>query len=253
MSGSGWRLRLAEVRQRDGWRAAAQLVVDRLGKRLLGLDVAHLIWLPRDAMQISLEAESGLEWRFLTAEEVADFGHDATLELDADTVLRASGRYDFCYAALDEGRLAAYGWYALGAIEAEHAGGVAMSYPTHVAYMYKGFTHPDYRGRRLHALAMGRALVALEAFGVDTLLSIVDWTNRASLKSCARLGYQDLGRRLKLGGDNGRLILSPPRVRELGVELGRDADKLARRLRAVDLGSQEPGSPEQAEELAAAH
>lgn len=249
MSGAGWRQRLAEVRRRDGWRAAGQLVCDRLGKRLVGLDVAHLIWLPRGAMKIALESDDSLDWRFLTAEEVGRFAEDTSLELDDEMARRAAGRYDFGFAALDGGRLAAYGWYALGAIEAEHAGGVAMAYPENVAYMYKGFTHPDYRGRRLHALGMGLALVALEQYGVDTLLSIVDWTNHASLKSCARLGYQDLGRRLKLGGSNGRWILAPPRIREYGVTLGRDADQLARELRAY---AAEPVHETPSEELSAA-
>lgn len=228
-----WRRKLSEVRQREGWKASAGFIGDRIGKKLLGLDVAHLIWLPREAMQISLDAESQLDWRFLEPAEIAQFAEHADFELDAALADRARGGYDFCYAAIDEGRLAAYGWYALGAIEAEHAGGVAMAFPPHVAYMYKGFTHPDYRGRRLHALGMGRALLNLEVEGVDTLLSIVDWTNHASLRSCVRLGYQDLGRRVKLGGRQGALVLSPPRVRQLGVELGRDADRLAQRLRRI--------------------
>ena len=34
-------------------------------------------------------------------------------------------------------------------------------YPADVAYMYNGFTSPDFRGKRLHGLAMGLALRAL--------------------------------------------------------------------------------------------
>ena len=34
---------------------------------------------------------------------------------------------------------------------------MALSYPGEVAYMYKGFTRPEYRGAKLHGAIMGRA------------------------------------------------------------------------------------------------
>ncbi len=136
---------------------------------------------------------------------------------------RAAGGLDLCFAALSDGRLAAYGWYALDAIEGEHNFGIAMSYPSTVAYMYKGFTHPDFRGARLHGTGMGLALQNLKQFGVTALVSSVGWTNEASLRSCDRLGYERLGRIITTGGDAVQLQTIPQAATKLGVRFGPDA------------------------------
>jgi hypothetical protein len=60
-------------------------------------------------------------------------------------------------------------------------------------YMYKGFTPEKYRGQRLHAIAMARALVAYRAKGYKGFVSYVEWNNFSSLKSCYRMGYSDFG------------------------------------------------------------
>jgi hypothetical protein len=59
--------------------------------------------------------------------------------------------------------------------------------------MYRGFTHPGYRGQRLHAIGMTMALAAYRARGFKGLVSCVDVRNDASLKSCYRMGYHDFG------------------------------------------------------------
>src|SRR5690606_1757131 len=60
-------------------------------------------------------------------------------------------------------------------------------------YMYKGYTLPEYRGRRLHGLGMARAMRAYVEEGKHGLVSYVDVMNEASLKSCRRMGYRELG------------------------------------------------------------
>ena len=80
--------------------------------------------------------------------------------------------------------------------------------------MYRGFTHPDYRGQRLHAIGMTRALVAWLARGARGFVSTVASRNDASLKSCFRMGYREFGTiyELRLG----RLLgLRNPRSRFL--------------------------------------
>jgi hypothetical protein len=106
---------------------------------------------------------------------------------------------DFCFAAMHGERLASYAWFALDSIEAEHnrgaqpKSGVAVSFPTSVAFLYKGFTHPDYRGRKLHGEVIGRALVELAPLGIDAMLSTTDWTNSAARRALAGIGFEELG------------------------------------------------------------
>jgi hypothetical protein len=60
-------------------------------------------------------------------------------------------------------------------------------------YMYKGFTHVEHRGQRLHAIGMTRALEAYLARGYKGIVSYVEWNNFASLRSCYRMGYTGFG------------------------------------------------------------
>jgi hypothetical protein len=69
-------------------------------------------------------------------------------------------------------------------------------------YMFKGFTLPAYRGQRLHAIGMARALEGYAELGSKGILSYVESNNFASLRSCRRMGYEDIGTIVisKLGG-----------------------------------------------------
>ena len=60
-------------------------------------------------------------------------------------------------------------------------------------YMFKGYTVPAQRGKRLHAVAMCQALRALAGEGQRGLVSYVASNNFASLKSTARMGYRPFG------------------------------------------------------------
>jgi len=98
-----------------------------------------------------------------------------------------------------------------------------MAFPPDVAYMYKGLTHADFRGPRLHALSMGLALQDLAQYGVTKLVSLLESTNWASRRSCARLGYVDLGLRLSLGWVRCRYLRVPRAAQQLGIRFGKHA------------------------------
>jgi L-amino acid N-acyltransferase YncA len=59
--------------------------------------------------------------------------------------------------------------------------------------MYKGFTHPNYRGQRLHAIGMTMALDHYLNQGYRGLVSWVEANNIRSLRSCYRMGYRHFG------------------------------------------------------------
>ena len=70
---------------------------------------------------------------------------------------------------------------------------------------------------------MGLALQELAKRGVTKLVSIVAWTNLASLKRCWRLGYIDLGNMLTIGGKHRAIGVYPAAAKKLGVRFGRHA------------------------------
>jgi len=128
-----------------------------------------------------------------------------------------------CFAALAGDRLAAFGCYTFCYVPPQQAAGAAMSFPADVAYMSYGLTHPDFRGARLHGLVMGLALQEMAKRGVTKLVSIVGWTNWASLKSCWRLGYINVGNMVTIGGKNRAVGFYPKAAKALGVRFGRQA------------------------------
>jgi hypothetical protein len=219
----------AKAKADHGRRAAWEWIADRLGVRLINLGVSEVVWLSLDNIQLAGEPPAGFEFRFLGPVEIAGFVSPAN-ELTDEHVERAARGQDLCFAALHGDKLAAYGWYALGSIEGEHCDGVNLSFPADVAYMYKGFTHPDFRGQRLHGYAMRLALekLAVEQ-GITHLVSTVGWTNWPSLKSCDRLGYERLGRMVTYGWEPLSRERYPSAAQARGVRFGRDADLSNRR------------------------
>jgi RimJ/RimL family protein N-acetyltransferase len=209
------------IRQKFGLRATFQYAANVLGSPLCGFEALTLVWLPVDDMKIELDLPDDTVMRFLTPSEVDAFSQDAANEFVESHVEKAHAGTDFCFAAMVDGRLASYGWYTLGRSFAIGDHGLSMRGPSNAAYMHSGFTHPDFRGRRLHGIGMGRALHALSDRGVNALVSDVDWANHASLKSCARLGYQMLGNLFSFGLSRCRFVSSPKTARSRGITFER--------------------------------
>ncbi len=113
-------------------------------------------------------------------------------EISENFLREAFAKGDECYGFLDGPVLAAYGWYS-NKPTAIHPPELTLHFDNRYIYMYKGFTHVKYRGQRLHAIAMTRALEAYLAKGHKGIVSYVEWNNFSSLKSCYRMGYADIG------------------------------------------------------------
>ncbi len=216
--------RLRQLQRRYGARAVLEHLLDRLAQRLAALGVSRLLWLEAAAINSAAADDERFAFRFLDADEVRRFAADADNCLDpalADQLAPGGNGENCCFAALADGRLAAYGWYALGTVDPRHCGGVWLTLPAGAAYFYNGFTRPEFRGRGLYAALMGRGLRALADRGVRRLLASVQWTNRAALRSCRRLGFVDLGYFVCLGRGRFRLIFPPRAAVRRGVEFRR--------------------------------
>lgn len=129
---------------------------------------------------------------FLSEAQLRAFAADPANEMSEAFLDAALGKGDECYAILDGANLAAYGWYAttptpVGAPELQ------LHFRADYVYMYKGFTDPRYRGQRLHAIGMTRALREYRGRGLRGIVSYVESVNFDSLKSCFRMGYRVFG------------------------------------------------------------
>lgn len=217
--------RLAEAQDRLGLGGAARHALNRGLVRWGSLSFVHVMELRSDRMRVP-DLDACFRLQFLSPEQVRGFAANAANDLPPDFVRRAERGWDLCFGAIHGDRLASYGWYALHSVEAEHSAGTPLGLPRDMAYLYKGFTHPDFRGQRLYAACMGWALEQLgERYGIERLLAFVYWNNTPSLRSCRHLGYDRLG--LLVVGPDGPVRV-PPEARRRGVTFGEEAEDAIR-------------------------
>jgi hypothetical protein len=112
-------------------------------------------------------------------------------EMTSDFLDEAIGKGDACFVILDGDSLASYGWYATKPTKVNDD--LELRFAEEYVYMYKGFTHPDYRGQRLHATGMAMALSSYLDQGYRGIVSWVEANNIRSLRSCYRMGYRQFG------------------------------------------------------------
>jgi len=138
-----------------------------------------------------LEIPAGMSGDFLDRETLRRMTADVKYDLTPEFLDEALAKGDQCYAILDGDQPAAYGWYAHS--PTRMSDGLLVQFDPAYVYMYKGLTLDAYRGRRLHAIAMTRALAACKAKGFKGLVSYIEADNLTSLKSAHRMGYVDFG------------------------------------------------------------
>lgn len=214
---------LTEIRRRYGIFAAFQLLADRLANLIVQLEVVNILWLPGQHLRVPGGCDPQFRFRFLTADDVRVFAADPSNDLSVEFSKRINTGHDLCFGGLLEGRLLAYSWFALESIEAAHACNIAMSYPKHMAYWYKVFTHPDFRGKGLLGVTVGLALQELGDQGVRELVAFVNWTNFPMLHGCHRIGCILLGRMVLVRIWGRQLAIVPRRAKLLGLRFGSKA------------------------------
>lgn len=177
--------------KRHGVAATAYLVAVRSLAAIAEFRILRGVFVPRPDPAF-LACPAAYDARILSEADLRRFAADPANELSRAFVDEALARGDQCYAICDGERLAAYGWYAFGPTPIGLPG-LVLHYRTGCVYMYKGFTHNDYRGQRLHAIGMTRALQHYLSKGYRGIVSYVESTNFDSLKSCFRMGYFAFG------------------------------------------------------------
>src|SRR5271166_3590360 len=126
----------------------------------------------------------------------AQLSHHAKLpeyELTTTFVNQACAKGDQCYGMFRGETLAAYQWYSSKPTDSGWHN-LIVSFSDQYIYMYKAFTHPDYRGKRLYPISVTTMLADHLAQGYKGVLCLVEVTNHASLKSCYRMGFTDCGK-----------------------------------------------------------
>ncbi len=212
--------------RREGTRSLLHGLTLRATKSLLPYRELRVMQLSMDRLTPpdAPLAELPYETRFLDASEVARFSDQAPA-LRAKFTNEAEARGDRCYAIIDGERLASFGWYATRPLVV--AFGMYIHFDPSYVYMHTGYTHPDYRGQRLHGIGKAKALRVLADEGIRGMLSCVDADNVNSLRSCQRLGCRPCGVIRVLRGGNRPWSLISAGCAEYGVSLSPMPDRAA--------------------------
>lgn len=177
--------------ERHGFGALVHLLCMRLVNGLLPFKILRGLHVAK-ADRAFLEYPPQYTPLFLAPRELHAFADDPASELSRPFVDEALRNGDECYALCDGQTLAAYGWYSTRPTPI-HPQGLELHFAEGYVYMYKGFTDRRYRGQRLHAIGMTRALQHYLDSGYQGIVSYVESTNFDSLKSCQRMGYKVFG------------------------------------------------------------
>ena len=129
---------------------------------------------------------------FLDEKRLRELGRDPANGLPESFLNEALSEGDECFGFLAGETLAAYGWYSRRPTPIDPPD-LVLDPGDHYIYMYKGFTHPAHRGKRLHAIGMTLALQHYQRRGYRGLISYVESNNFASLNSVKRMGYEMFG------------------------------------------------------------
>lgn len=217
-----WRLTaapLARIRKTAGdfgWPAALQAAAQGAVNRVAFLRVLKCIQVSEvDPRYLAIDPR--FQHGFLDGATLRRFGEDPKYDLPQEFLDEALAKGDECYGILDGDRLASFGWYS--AVPTKISDSQRFCFDRRYVYMYKGYTDPDYRGQRLHALGMTSALKQFRERGSAGLVSYVYATNFDSLRSCYRMGYTDVGQIYCLRAAGYYWIHADASCRKAGISL----------------------------------
>jgi hypothetical protein len=158
--------------------------------RVVFIKVFNAILLERVDPEYSA-IEPPLEWRLLNTSQLEEFANNPEYDITEEFLASAIEKGDECFGVFVGGVLGSYSWCS--SQSTENSDGLTVSFNSEYAYVYKGFTHLQYRGQHLHAIGMTLALREYLSRGYKGLVAYVESNNFSSLKSFYHLGHRDIG------------------------------------------------------------
>ncbi len=128
---------------------------------------------------------------FRSASQMRRYAANPTNDLTEEFLDYAESKGDRCYAVLDGDVLVTYGWYSR--LPTRFIRGLEIDFSDSDIYKYRSYTHPAYRGRRMHAFGSANACLTLRRTGYKRIVAYVDAKNENSLRAMRRLGFRDHG------------------------------------------------------------
>jgi hypothetical protein len=126
--------------------------------------------------------------------------------------------------AISGGRVVSFVWIARDLVagdqnfsRAVHLG-TSVAMPEGTSFVFNVWTDPEHRGKRLISVLLHQ-VTARRMLGTRALLTMIDWTNRPSIRAFEHFGMTQLGTICRLGRGRLQLSLVPKAARQRGYLL----------------------------------
>jgi len=182
---------VTDTARRHGWPRALVDVAWKATNAVVPIKILRGVAIEQ-ADPAFLDCPPGYTSMFLTAKMLRKLARDPQTGVHERFVEQALAGWHQCFGIFDGDTLASYGWYSPWPTCIDPPE-LVLRFSADYVYMYNGYTHPRYRGQRLHAIGMSLALRYYLAKGFKGLVSYVEANNFDSLKSVARMGYVRFG------------------------------------------------------------
>lgn len=210
---------LISYSRRYGYRKTALRVFTDSIKHAGILRISRFIVLSGDSVNYSaFSPELSYERALLPAADMRQYQAQIPDQLPDRFLDVAELGGDYCYAVFDQELLVSFGWYATRFARLFDRN---LSFGQDFVYMYHGFTRPDYRGQRLHALGLAEAMTAFQKKKISAIISTVNITNYRARRSSERVGFRNLGFIIRVGPGRLGILFVTPKVRKYGVRFRR--------------------------------
>jgi len=158
-------------------------------------------------------------WIMADGKQAGAYAGDLAPELDETFLRKATAAGFRCLIILDGNRAASMGWYTEGV--APLRGSIEVCTPPAHAYMFRGYTPPAYRGKRLHRIGLCLAANWYARRSVRGIFTIAESINYPSLKNARTAGYKDCGAAYEVGFSNTTVIVRTRAARRTGFVIRR--------------------------------
>ncbi|NNE07304.1 MAG: hypothetical protein HKN20_01955 [Gemmatimonadetes bacterium] len=222
----GWIRNVRSDWERFGAAKACARVTYKLANRVGRVDLLRLMELREEDIRIPDQTGPPLTERFVLPEEMPALCDQFGPRLPRRFVDLAIAKGDDCFALFDGATCASFGWYSRQPTIIR--GNLLFRFDPAFLYMYHGYTSPPYRGRRLHAIGIGRrARLAFENRDARSILSIVEKMNYSTHRSAQRLGFRFTGSMWRVGAGPFSTCGTSAACRQYGISIEEVRDPFA--------------------------
>lgn len=178
---------------RSGNVQALRAIAREVIKDIIEVNSLVCFTLPANRMSNVVEpaVPAELEARPLTEHELECLTLNPEYKLGPTFLEEFKASKSLAFGLIHEGLIVNYAFYSYEPVKWN--GKLRFEYPDGWMYVYKVFTHPDWRGKHLHGYGFNRALQHInECYGAGSragFMALVAPWNRASIRSFERIGF----------------------------------------------------------------